>query len=457
MQVKRFVAKDMRRALEMVRQALGEDAIIHSSRRVKDGVELLTSVAGAVSVVEPQVAAQPIDAGRPEVPANTDAGVHQIKSGRDIAAEIELASQRLAARELAEASADEFLRKDQVVNAGIRVRPTAPEATAPDASPVEPQRSAQTAAERYGLIQPEAPAKSNDDIELLHEEIAQMRLILEEQLSRLGAAPQGPSNKQSSAIGQRLERMGFSAKVINATLRRPLNNRLLAKAWPEAMARLAHAIPSLNEDLVAKGGVFALVGPTGAGKTTTVAKLAARYVMEHGADKVALITNDTQRLGGQDQLRSIARILQVPLRVVDDHNSLSAVLRSVRNCELVLIDTAGLRAGDPALRAQMQELANIQRVQSLLVLPANSQAQVLKAALHSYQAADLKACIITKLDEAASLGEVVDCTLQAKLPIAYTCDGQEVPNDIETARGHKLISKAAQLAQQMTAQHAVNG
>ncbi|UTF60779.1 flagellar biosynthesis protein FlhF [Gilvimarinus sp. DA14] len=456
MQVKRFVAKDMRRALEMVRQALGEEAIIHSSRRVKDGVELLTSVAGSTFTEPkptPEVESAPSSAPPSESPA-------PVQTGRDIAAQIELASQRLAARELAEASADEYLRKDQVVNAGIRVRsavaqtPTSLPTAAPEA---DRPRTAQTAAERYGLAEPLAQSKSSDDIELLHEEIAQMRLILEEQLGRLGAAARGPGSKQTSAIGQRLERMGFSAKVADATLRRPLNNRMLAKAWPEAMARLAHAIPVMDEDITANGGVFAFVGPTGAGKTTTVAKLAARYVMEHGADKVALVTNDTQRLGGQDQLRSIARILQVPLRVVDENNSLSAVLRSLRNCELVLIDTAGLRAGDPALKTGMQELANIRSVQSLLVLPANSQAQVLKAALHSYQTAALTACIITKLDEAASLGEAVDCAMQARLPIAYTCDGQEVPYDIEQARGHKLISKAAQLIQQSSSRQAVNG
>ncbi|WP_020209484.1 flagellar biosynthesis protein FlhF [Gilvimarinus chinensis] len=448
MQVKRFVAKDMRRALEMVRQALGEDAIIHSSRRVKEGVELLTSVAGS----EP-VAAEPAEMSQPS-PVETEVSSSVSKSGREIAADIELASQRLAAKELADASADEYLRKNQVVNAGIRVntarqRPITPSHNIDVAS--------QSAAERYGLLPQEPQTTSGDEIELLHEEIAQMRSLLEEQLKRLSGTHTAPANRQTSALSQRLERLGFSGNFINEILERPLRQQLLAKAWPETMARVAHTIPVVDDDITANGGVFALVGPTGAGKTTTVAKLAARYVMQHGADQVALITSDTLRLGGQDQLRSIARILQVPLRLVDENNSLSTVLRSVRNCSLVLIDTAGLRAGDPDLKAQMEPLANISRVQSLLVMPANSQAQVLKAAMHSYQAADLKACIITKLDEAASLGEALECTMQAGLPIAYTCDGQDVPDDIDLARGHKLIAKAVQLAQQVSDRQAVSG
>ncbi|MCP8898338.1 flagellar biosynthesis protein FlhF [Gilvimarinus xylanilyticus] len=444
MQVKRFVAKDMRRALEMVRQALGEEAIIHSSRRVKEGVELITSLASS----QPALAdPSPVPQAPPQQTSDDDlpAPKAPAKSGRDIAADIELATRRLEAKRLAEASADEYLQDNQVVNAGIKMQSAQGEATAP-----------QSAAERYGLVSPSAPAESanaGDELEALHEEIAQMRLMLEQQLGRLGAAPTGPGNRQASALAQRLQKLGLSEQTAQALLQQPLKQRALAKAWPEVMARLAHAIPACKTDLTAQGGVFALVGPTGAGKTTTLAKLAARYVMAHGADKVALVTTDTQRLGGQEQLRSIARILQVPLRTVDENNSLSAVLRSLRKCPLVLIDTAGMRAGDPALNQKMLELANISRVQSLLVLPANSQPQVLKAALHSYQKADLAGCILSKLDDCASLGEAIDCALQARLPIAYTTDGQDVPDDIALARGHALVSKAAQMAQSARGQH----
>ena len=446
MQVKRFVATDMRRALELVRQELGSDAIILSSRRVREGVEILTNAAQTDTASAPSGQAAAPAAGSE---AGVFAGVGGDKaalSAREIHDEIALASRQRIARQQAAESADEFLGSNQVINAGIARRDTAPEIAPVSARP-------QSAAERYGLLD-EAPAitanaaNDRDEISQLHEEIAQMRELLEEQLSRLGATPSGPNNAQVTSLTRRFERMGFSADICQPLLQQPFKSRVMGKAWPEAMARVAKAVPVLEQDVTANGGVFALVGPTGAGKTTTIAKLAARYVLEHGADKVALVTTDTYRLAGHDQLRSLAAILQVPVRVVDDNNSLSSVLRSLRRCELVLIDTPGMRHGAPELKQQMAQLADIAKINSLLVLPANSQMQMLQASRHAYSAARLAGCILTKLDETSSLGEALSCAIGAKLPIAYTTDGQDIPTDIAPARGHQLVAKALQLAQQ---------
>jgi flagellar biosynthesis protein FlhF len=450
MQVKRFVATDMRRALELVRQELGSDAVILSSRRVREGVEILTSAANTpVTNAAPTVsaaAASPAAATEAAVFAGVG-GNKSALSAREIHDEIALASRQRMARQQAEASADEFLGSNQVINAGIARR---------NAAQTEPQNAAparvQTAAERYGLLDDVAPSSTNtsknsDEIGQLHEEIAQMRELLEEQLSRLGAPPSGPNSGQVASLIRRFERMGFAPNVCEPLLKQPFKSRVLAKAWPEAMARMAKAVPVIDQDFTANGGVFALVGPTGAGKTTTIAKLAARYVLEHGADKVALVTTDTYRLAGHDQLRSLAAILQVPVRVVDDNNSLSSVLRSLRRCDLVLIDTPGLRHGAPELKQQMAQLAGIAKIQSLLVLPANSQAQMLQASRHAYSAAGLNGCILTKLDETASLGEAMSCAIGSNLPIAYTTNGQDIPADIAPARGHQLVATAVQLAQ----------
>lgn len=449
MKAKRFVAKDMRRSLELVRQNLGEDAVILSTRRIKDGVEILASCeegpATPAMDLAAEVHSQPAFAGQSDKAA---------KSGAEILADIELASRRLAARQVVDDSANEYLGEHQIVNAGIRIKSSSQRQ---EPQPARPAVRFQSAAERYGLLETEdesgtakadATEDNRADITHLQEEILQMRQLLEQQLSAL-APPGSPRIKVAggnSGIAQRLLNMGFSERVINALLKKPLKNRLMAKAWPEAMARLAKAIPVYSEDITEKGGIFAFVGPTGAGKTTTVAKLAARYVMQHGADKVALVTTDTQRLAAHDQLRSLASILKVPLRVVDENNSLPKVLRSLRNVELVLIDTAGLRHGDPVLKQQMKALALIPRVRSFLVLPANSQLQMLKASLHAYNEASLEGCVLSKLDETASLGEAVDCAIQAKLPIAYTTDGQEIPEDIAVAKGPNLLSRAASLA-----------
>jgi flagellar biosynthesis protein FlhF len=133
------------------------------------------------------------------------------------------------------------------------------------------------------------------------------------------------------------------------------------------------------------------------------------------------------------------------VRVVDESNSLDSVLRSLRHCSLVLIDTAGFRHGDPHLKAQLKALADQPQVKSYLVLSCNSQEQMLKASVHAYGAARLQGCILTKLDETASMGEALGVVMQNKLPIAYTTDGQDIPKNLDVARAHQLVSKAVAL------------
>lgn len=445
MQVKRFVAADMRRALELVRQELGADAIILSSRRVKEGVELMTTVVNDSQPASmPSAAANSEDVGgKISQPAEGSLFGDQLahkpgKSGRDIAREIELAARRREAERLAADSASEYLQANQVVNAGIRVPTTA-----------QPTSRSQTAAERYGLSTPTAGsdtagAGSTTDISQLQEELAEMRLLLEEQLNRLGGEPPGGSRRVTGSLSRRLMRMGFDEGIAGALTTR---EKTLAKAWPVAMERLARQLPVNATDIVAQGGIHALVGPTGAGKTTTIAKLAARYVMARGADKVALVTTDTSSMAGREALKGLGAILRVPVRAVDANNPLDHVLRSLRRCELILVDTAGMRPGDPALKRQLQALARLRKIHTHLVMPANSQLQMLKASVYAYAPAGLKSCILTKLDETQSLGEVLSVVMRARLPIAYTTDGQDVPRDIAVPRAQQLITRAQHLVE----------
>ncbi len=280
----------------------------------------------------------------------------------------------------------------------------------------------------------------------LQAEIADMRFLLEQQLDRLLGQQSAPVNSPVLAsVARRMERLNLPKEIVSKVIASCTKIKTLADAWPDALANLAHQLPVAGGDVVEKGGVFAFVGPTGVGKTTTIGKLAARYVLQHGADKVALITTDTYRIAAHDQLRSLARILRVPVRVVDEVNPLDTVLRSLRHCSLVLIDTAGFRHGDPHLKAQLKALADQQMVKTYLVMSCNSQAQMLKASVHAYGAARLQGCILTKLDETASIGEALGVAAQSRLPIAYTTDGQDIPKNLDVARAHQLVSKAVAL------------
>ncbi|HSC68737.1 MAG TPA: flagellar biosynthesis protein FlhF [Cellvibrio sp.] len=504
MQVKRFVAADMRRALELVRQELGPDAIILSSNRIADGVELLTTMGSDFELKQLQnrpfseatfAASEPLlsdgdispralgnnQTRKPAVPlinpvsaahahaSHPNAGHPNAgKTGAQLADDIEKARLRMIAARKAEESAKEFMvGKNTVVNAGIPRHTTAP---------MQQPRTGLSAAEKYPLLDDapgttkagvsfketlskEARPKVSNTVATSHEvsdqnaqlselqaEIADMRFLLEQQLDRLtGQQSASIDSPVLASVARRLERLNLPkdvmAKVINACTK----TKTLSDAWPDALANLAHQLPITGRDIVDQGGVFAFVGPTGVGKTTTIGKLAARYVLQHGADKVALITTDTYRIAAHDQLRSLARILRVPVRVVDEANPLDTVLRSLRHCSLVLIDTAGFRHGDPHLKAQLQALADQQQVKTYLVMSCNSQAQMLKASIHAYGAARLQGCVLTKLDETASIGEALGVVMQNRLPVAYTTDGQDIPKNLDVARAHQLVSKAVAL------------
>jgi flagellar biosynthesis protein FlhF len=387
------------------------------------------------------------------------------KTGAQLADDIEKARLRMIASRKAEESAKEFLvGKNTVVNAGIPRHAPA----------VQKPMTGMSAAERYPLVdtapvatktasfkealQQESHAKqsfaaaapeSSDHASQLNDlqaEIADMRFLLEQQLDRLtGQQSASIDSPILASVARRLERLNLPKDVIAKVIGSCSKTKTLSDAWPDALANLAHQLPISGRDIVDQGGVFAFVGPTGVGKTTTIGKLAARYVLQHGADKVALITTDTYRIAAHDQLRSLARILRVPVRVVDEANSLDSVLRSLRHCSLVLIDTAGFRHGDPHLKAQLKALADQQQVKTYLVMSCNSQAQMLKASIHAYGAARLQGCVLTKLDETASIGEALGVVMQNRLPIAYTTDGQDIPKNLDVARAHHLVSKAVAL------------
>ena len=493
MQVKRFVAADMRRALELVRQALGPDAIILSSNRTAEGVEILTTLAddsGLQQLQQPlapsRVAQQnPVPAPAEDVLgafkslSSTARGPASGKTGKELADEIERARLRMLASRNVEESAKEFLTaKQPKVNAAIPRR--APEGSAVNEASA-PGKHRMTAAERYPLIDDEPvykesvparapklqpselftkpePVINQEQIQLseLQAELADMRFLLEQQLDRItGGTPAPQGSPVLSSIGRRLERIGLPAEAVAKVLGTCKPTRKLADAWSDALANLAHQMPVLGKDIVEQGGVFAFVGPTGVGKTTTIGKLAARYVLQHGADKVALVTTDTYRIAAHDQLRSFGRILRVPVKVVDENNTLEQVLHSLRHYSLVLIDTAGFRHGDPHLKAQLKLLAAQPQVKSYLVLSTNSQQQMLKASIHAYGAVGLKGCVLTKLDETASMGEALGVIMQSRLPVAYTTDGQDIPRDIQVARGHQLVSKAASMLRQQVGQRAI--
>ncbi|NIB43190.1 flagellar biosynthesis protein FlhF [Pseudomaricurvus alkylphenolicus] len=504
MSVKRFVAADMRRALELVRQEMGPDAIILSSRRIKQGVEILTSLQPEPAQATPP---SPVDTPMPgvDVPMDSDAswreqlaveeavqghativnppiansvqsrpslaatsaksesdhsapvrGMASGKTPAELAEEIEQARQRMLAAKREQRRLDVSIEELSRRESPQRIEPSM--APKPDYN-VEPTQSFHKPETASARVEPkiatELEVRQEEQLKSLQSELADMRLLLEEQLTRMAQTPQHSSPIVAGLI-RRFKHMGMTDAAAQQVIGQVRESGTMQQAWTDALAALAHAIPVGNaDDLVMRGGVFAFVGPTGVGKTTTIAKLAARYVLENGPENVALVTTDTFRIAAHDQLRALGRILNVQVKVVDDNQDLPAILRSLKGCPLVLIDTAGFRQGDVQLREQLQALALAPEIQPLLVMASNSQLQMMKATIHAHQAARPIGCVLTKLDETASLGEGISVLLEHHLPLLYTTDGQEIPQDLNVARGHKLVARAVALMKSAAASQSV--
>ncbi|MGZ5201913.1 MAG: flagellar biosynthesis protein FlhF, partial [Telluria sp.] len=199
-----------------------------------------------------------------------------------------------------------------------------------------------------------------------------------------------------------------------------------------------------DEDAILdKGGVFALVGPTGVGKTTTTAKLAARCVMRHGPEKLALITTDAYRIGAHEQLRIYGKILGVMVHAVKDEADLRIALKELKNKHTVLIDTIGMSQRDQMVATQVAMLNESGTdVKRLLCLNATSTHETLNEVVRAYQGSGLHGVVMTKLDEAASIGSVLDVLVRQKLNLCYISNGQRVPEDLHMADRAMLVDRA---------------
>jgi flagellar biosynthesis protein FlhF len=205
------------------------------------------------------------------------------------------------------------------------------------------------------------------------------------------------------------------------------------------LALLVKHLPVVSDLSIVSGGIMAIVGPTGAGKTTTIAKLAARWCMRHGSQDLALVSTDGYRIGARDQLMTYARILGAPMYAANSGRELARVLEKLNSKKMILIDTAGMGPRDVRLTEQLAALQlGAARARVLLALPAQGEGHALDEIVQAFARVTPVACILTKVDEAASLGAVISTTLRHRLKIAYVCDGQRVPEDLHAAHQKRV-------------------
>jgi len=281
----------------------------------------------------------------------------------------------------------------------------------------------------------------------MQEEIRQLRGLLENQLAHLAWGDLDRREPLHTDVMRRLRNMELSTSLIEQVSAPAVHARDEAHAWQLALAELSATVPVADNDLLDQGGIVALVGSTGVGKTTSIAKLAARYVLRHGQRHVALVTTDSYRIGAHEQLMTYGRLLGIPVQVASDHNELRSTLNSLADKRLILIDTAGMSQRDVRLTEQFATLADSGiPIRTLLVLSATLHPSVLEETVRAFSAVPVDGAILTKLDEAASIGGVLSAVIKQRLPLMFTTNGQRVPEDMQPARAQDLVQQAAQLA-----------
>ncbi len=383
MKIKRFTAPSMRDAMRMVREEQGPDAVILSNRRLEHGFEV--------------VAATDYDA-----------------------ALVQQAAQRT----------ESLIEEPRAV-----VRVPEPTPVAPMAAPL-----------------PRAVAASDSDIEGLKTEMQSLRRLMEQQVAGMAWTDLKTRNPVRADVVRRLLGLGLELKLAREVATEIPEGTDAERARFLPMAMLARRVPTFKHEWLdatmspehdSRREVIALVGATGVGKTTTIAKLAARYVQHWGLRDVALITTDHFRIGAQEQLFTYGRLLGVPVLTADNQRELCLALEKLKDRKLVLIDTAGMSPRDQNLQKQFAMLSGLPVPnRTALVLSATSQGADLDDQYRRFAAADPSAVILTKLDEATRVGSAISAIVRQGIPLAYVTDGQRVPEDLSPARPDQLVLRA---------------
>lgn len=425
MSIRKFIAPTTRQAMKEIRDELGPDAMILSNRQTEQGIEIVAIAHDDIDHLTGGAAAQKTE--WPEI------------------------------------TADEWTRSVAEAHPVQAVRPLAQTAPAakPTIQPRQPLQFQHRAAEQAkSLPQPEpAPqAKSAQPDEAqtvpaaqesILNEIKSMSAMLQQQFAAFYWNDVQLRDPQRAGLLRRMLNAGFSALLARQLLDKMPASGVQGEPWIKQVFKRNLLVAGKADDIIAKGGVYALIGPTGVGKTTTTAKLAARAVVRYGADKVALLTTDSYRIAAYEQLKIYGKILGVAVHAVKDTDDLRLTLSALRHKHLVLIDTVGMGQRDERVGDQ-NEMFDATGVQCLLLLNATSGGDTLEDVVRMYRSNKVVGCIPTKLDEAVNLGTVLDVAVRHRLMMHYMTNGQRVPEDLHPINLDYLLHRALKPVEEKT-------
>lgn len=493
MKIRRFVAADMKTALAQIKEELGADAVIMSNKKVVEGVEIMAAIDYYPSQAKETIAQEPTATNKnPQDLSNDIVSL----SGNSVAPQTKQSEEKTEAASAPVDSLSALLNRKVQQEAQAETHSSLKETVPSSSSDIElqfknftdrlqqttQQRNEEQHTEQKNSAQTESASfndvshteNTNDtqafdepsinsytpetsgEFENMKKEMHTIRHLLEHQLSGLMWQDMAQKNPQKALLINKLVALGLTDHMADqiAGFIPPQQNE--QDAWEQAKKFIAQQLNTTNNDIIHHGGVISLVGPTGVGKTTTIAKLAARFAQIHGADEVVLISTDSFRIGGFEQLTTYGRIIGCQVKLANDAQALDALLQQFSQKKLILIDTAGMGQRDMRLAQHLTDLiadARV-RIRNYLVLSANTQQRVMQENVERFKKIPLAGCIYTKLDESISIGEIISTSIQNGLPIGYLTDGQRVPEDIKVANAEKLVTLADKMSSRINHQHA---
>ena len=486
MNVKRFSARTSRDALNLVRQAFGEDAVVLSTRPCTEGVEVMAMAPDGVQQIErvmaePGAAAAPAAAlpmpvlRRPVLPSArvaADETEPAPEAGEPTSVEQDVAELSMSTLSFQDYVRERMLRRrraeQQAAGAGAEPTPRRPRPVPPScrrarrrpvpgccacvprpAVPSRRDRRHRCCTRRWPTpprcrCRPTARRRHAADAGELMNELRAMKGLIEDRFGALAFMEKLQRQPRQAQLTQRLLDQGFSPALI----------RKLADSLPNDCDEASWAASVLERNLLSgdgeapledSGGVFALVGATGVGKTTSTAKLAAAFATRHGASNLGLITLDAYRVAAHEQLRAYGRILGVPVHTAHDRASLDDLLELLSAKKMVLIDTAGMAQRDARTR-ELLEMLSHRSVNRLLVVNAAAQGETIEDVLQAYRANTCRGVILSKVDEAVKLGPALDAMIRHKLKVLAVANGQRVPEDWHRLSAQALVHQALRSA-----------
>ncbi len=440
MNVRRFFARTNKDAMTRVRDELGPDAVVVRNRQVTGGIEVFAMRGEPPAPQRHDERAQPapgIAGDEAPVPEMSTVSFQQYVRER-------LAQKSAPPPTLGELLAPHSREHDddrESVAPGARAGARSSRARAGDphldltladgASRAAQDPFSDRGAEAYAAVQAQMLA-----------EMREMRSFIADQLASFSWFDGVRRNPAQSRMMRRLLIAGFSPGLTRTIVTRMPGELDDEQAESWVRQALSHNLACTDTDtMLERGGIFALIGPTGVGKTTSTAKIAARFALKHGAQSIGLISVDAYRVGGQDQLRSFGRLLGAPVHVAHDAATLADFLHLYMNKKLILIDTAGIGQRDERVDELLASLAS-SNVKKLVVLNAASQAETLDDVVTAYHASQAAGIVLSKVDEAVKLGGAIDCALRHRLRIVGVANGQRVPEDWTSPQAATLIEAA---------------